>query len=296
MKRLFHTAAFALLCAIAVGTMPGSADTSGPADQSAADPLNATYWIEGQPAALVDGQCERPAAPGSAITMHTAIWKSVVYGDLDDDGDEDAALVLIHDPGGSGTFYYAAAALNTGGRYRGTNGILLGDRIAPTELSIRNHRVVIDYTDRNPDEPLSEAPSVHRSMALVVKDGQLLASDSPGRPEQANRGWVTVGHEGRAFKPCDGDDQWWLIGKSPTLKAIRDAYRRVESDPKHYRPVLMALVGEQVDPPPHGFGADHPGWLPVQMGRETLPSTAPASHCCGCLTFSKDSLKSVSVI
>jgi hypothetical protein len=45
-------------------------------------------------------------------------------------------LLITHDPGGSGTFYYVAAAINVNKRYQGTNAVLLGDRIAPMDIGI----------------------------------------------------------------------------------------------------------------------------------------------------------------
>ena len=47
-------------------------------------------------------------APDSATKIRTLIAGDMVEGDIDGDGDKDAALILVHDPGGSGTFYYVA--------------------------------------------------------------------------------------------------------------------------------------------------------------------------------------------
>ncbi len=289
MKRLYQTVVTGFIGVFVVGIFACPATAADRADQMTTGPLNATYRIDGQPVGLADGQCERPAAPGSATIVRTSVWKQPVYGDLDGRGDEDAALVLVHDPGGSGTFYFAAAALNTDGRYRGTRGVLLGDRIVPTAISIRDRQLVVDYTDRLPDEPFSAAPSVDRTMVLVVRDGHLLAVASGGKPEQETRGWVTIGHEVRIFKPCDGEDELWLIGQPPALKAIGDAYRQAESDPKHYRPVLMALVGEQVYPPTHGFGAEYAGAF--QATRLVRVETGAS---CGNPANSDDSVQAVS--
>ena len=81
------------------------------------------------------------AAPCISVRLLNRITADFVIdrtvpGDLDADGDMDEVLLLGHDPGGSGTLYYIAAPLNREGKYRGTNSILLGDRIIFQNLVI----------------------------------------------------------------------------------------------------------------------------------------------------------------
>ncbi len=103
----------------------------------------------------------------------TAYFGNELRADLDGDGSEDVAFIITHNPGGSGTFYYAVAALNTPGGYRGTDGYFLGDRIAPqpTNLSTdpKHVRVVVfNYADRAAGEPMTAGPSLGRSVYLKV--------------------------------------------------------------------------------------------------------------------------------
>ncbi len=93
--------------------------------------------------------------------------------DLNNDGRDDIVFLITHQPGGSGTFYYAVAALNTENGYTGSQGYFLGDRIAPqtTELS-QNPRhknvVVVNYADRNPGEPMTTQPSAGKSAYIKL--------------------------------------------------------------------------------------------------------------------------------
>jgi hypothetical protein len=48
--------------------------------------------------------CTMVAAPGSATNSRTQDFDAPVFGDLDDDGDDDAASWLVQQPGGSGTY------------------------------------------------------------------------------------------------------------------------------------------------------------------------------------------------
>lgn len=142
-----------------------------------ADPLSASYIVEGLKVQLVAGRAETEAAPGSAAKISTSAFGQPAFGDLDGDGDDDAALILLRQPGGSGTFFYVAAAVNTNGKFVGTNALFLGDRIAPQDISIRNGQVLVNYADRRPDEPMTVAPSVGQSRYFALKDGALAAVD-----------------------------------------------------------------------------------------------------------------------
>lgn len=142
------------------------------------DPLNATYTVEGRAVALVNGKATMPAAPGSATQITTMAFGEPVTGDLNGDGKPDAAIMLVQDPGGSGAFYYVAAAINmTTGTY-GTNAILLGDRVAPQNIQIQNGQIIANYADRAPGEPMTTPPSIGVSKYLTY-DGSILREAAP---------------------------------------------------------------------------------------------------------------------
>jgi len=160
---------FLILIAILVAAavylylMPGDA-------VPAIDPKNATYEIEEKQVTLTDGTSIVQDATSKTIT---AYFGNEAKGDLDGDGDEDIAFILIQNGGGSGTFVYAVAALNTGKGYIGTNGILLGDRIAPQTTGIQDGMILVNYADRLPDEPMAARPSVGVTLRAKVVDGRL---------------------------------------------------------------------------------------------------------------------------
>ena len=236
----------------------------------ASDPANATYVLDADVVALVDGKASRPAAPGSAERMETRVFGTPVAGDLDGDGDEDAALILIHRTGGSGSFYYLAAAIREAGGYRGTNAIFLGDRIAPQKVEIRNGVVLVNYADRLPGEPMTSSLGVRVTQYVALRDGELKAAEPFAPGMQWVEGWITLGHEVREFKPCDGQVALWLDPSSPAFQAIKVAYdRTLRPGGQPYSPVFMTLSGQRGAPPKDGFGREYEGsflaghWLQV---------------------------------
>jgi hypothetical protein len=142
-------------------------------------PKNATYIIEGQAVTLVNGMSVTPTAPGSATQVTTQYFGNETTGDLNGDGLPDTAFILTQNSGGSGTFYYVAVALNTSRGYVGTNGVLLGDRIAPQTTEIKNGQVIVSYADRKTGDAMTVPPSVGVSKYLTVSGNQLTETTHP---------------------------------------------------------------------------------------------------------------------
>ncbi len=140
---------------------------------SNSDYKNATYTIDGTSVQLVNGVAETPAAPGSAAMVTTRYFGNELVTDLDGDGRDDIAFILTQSGGGSGTFYYAVAARNTEQGFVGSDGYLLGDRIAPqsTTLSTQSKHsrvVVFNVADRATGESMTAKPTVGKSIYLKL--------------------------------------------------------------------------------------------------------------------------------
>jgi hypothetical protein len=144
------------------------------APQAAADYKSATYTIDGASVALVNGRAETAAAPGSASKIVTEYFGNEAKGDLNGDTIPDLAFLLTQSGGGSGTFYYVVAALQTSdGKYTGTNAVLLGDRVHPQSTNIIDGQLVVNYGERKAGEPMTAEVTVGVSKYLKVVDGTL---------------------------------------------------------------------------------------------------------------------------
>lgn len=153
----------------------------------AASPKDATYIINGKPVTLKDGVSETEAAPGSASKIITRYFGNDVTLDLDDDGRDDSVFLLTQETGGSGTFFYVVAALNTENGYAGSQALFLGDRIAPQTTDLgKGKQIIVNYADRAPGESFADRPSVGKSMYLLFN------------PETMQFGEVAQDFEGEA--------------------------------------------------------------------------------------------------
>jgi heat shock protein HslJ len=128
-----------------------------------------TYTINGQKITLENGISTTEAAPGSASKTVTRYFGNDVKGDFDKDGREDISFLLTQETGGSGIFYYVVARLNRINGIIGSEGLFLGDRIAPQNTELNNGNIIIvNYADRNPGEPITTQPSLGKSIWLKL--------------------------------------------------------------------------------------------------------------------------------
>ena len=147
-------------------------------DQVPFDARNSSFGVEGARVTLVNGVAETQFASMPDVKVVTRYFGNRVSHDLDNDGREDAVFLVTQDKGGSGTFFYVVAVLNTANGYVGSNSYLLGDRIAPQSMNIdegqtaqgtmRDNVIVVNYAVRKPSEPMTTAPSVGKSVWLKL--------------------------------------------------------------------------------------------------------------------------------
>lgn len=134
---------------------------------SATDYKNTTFLIEGHKVRLVNGT----AAGGEVMTRY---FGNDLKTDLNGDSIPDLAFLLTQERGGSGTFYYVVGAVQKAdGTYIGSDGYLLGDRIAPQNIvDSQNPRqknvIVVNYADRAAGESMTVKPSVGKSVYLKL--------------------------------------------------------------------------------------------------------------------------------
>jgi hypothetical protein len=85
------------------------------------------------------------------------------------------AVILVRQPGGSGTFYYVVALLGRADGATATPAILLGDRITVTAVRLDGAAIVVDMLGRAAGDPLTASPTVPITKRFVVDRGELVA-------------------------------------------------------------------------------------------------------------------------
>ena len=130
------------------------------------DPLNMSYTVENDVFVLTNGSGKATSSVDSSLIPSIMMFGTPTYSDQDGDGDIDAAVLLVKQSGGTGSFYYAALAINEGDKYVSTNALLLGDRIAPQTIEVHNGKAVFNFADRKEDEPMATPPSEGKSVTI----------------------------------------------------------------------------------------------------------------------------------
>jgi heat shock protein HslJ len=202
------------------------APTAAPAEEAAGltpDQLrNAGYsGIYTETVTLTDGLYEgEPFVPDSAARPTVQyIDGSEVFGDLDGDGVEDAAVLLVESSGGSGTFTYVGAQLNQGGQPVDAGAVWIGDRTQVATMAITGGQVVLDIVTQGPDDAQC-CPTLKVRKTLALQDGLLAEA---GSEEQG-----TV-----SFADLDGTS-WNLLELDTGVAVLPEA------------PITLQITGDQI--------------------------------------------------
>lgn len=119
---------------------------------------NAEYhseWPADGMAQLTDGEYQEEIVPGAASKLIIVVYPDMhAFGDLNNDGVDDAAVVLATSGGGSGTFISLEAVINDNGRPNHVATAMLGDRVELKSISIESGEILVDMITHGPDDPM----------------------------------------------------------------------------------------------------------------------------------------------
>ena len=98
----------------------------------------------------------------------------VCFGDLNNDGVDDAAVILGETGGGSGYFYYLYAVINDGKKQDVIKKFVeLGDRKIIKSFYIKNGEIIIDMLSHRPGDALS-SPSLKKNIKYKFADDKIV--------------------------------------------------------------------------------------------------------------------------
>ena len=184
MPRHTTAVAAAVVAALLAALLAACADSGGDGHGHVArsDLEAASYRSENAAdgvAELEDGEYEEPVAPGSSSMTSIVLGKSA-FGDLDGDGEDDAAAITIEQPGGSGTFSYVHALPWADGALTDAGAVFLGDRVRVEGVSIHDGVIVVAMLDRPEDASFSEAPTLPVIRRFRIEGGALTELEPAG--------------------------------------------------------------------------------------------------------------------
>ena len=122
---------------------------------------------------LINGAYQGELSVGSSAELTVTLGEMIILGDLDGDGTEDAAVLLIVDPGGSGTFYYLAVVVDEDGKPRNVASALLGDRVQVKSVSIQSGKIVVNMIAQGPGDPMC-CPTLEMTLRYVLQGEKLV--------------------------------------------------------------------------------------------------------------------------
>lgn len=175
---------------------------------------NARYYIGGpETVALKNGEFRE-----GTIQNHnfSHVWlERAAIGDLNGDGQEDAAVIVSQNAGGSGTFSYLNAVLNQGGSPEPVATRELGDRVVINTLQIKAGKIYLDLVSHSPKDAMAQ-PTLRKVITYSLQGNNLVelayhmpggAPPPPKMPDQASipgkdsRPQVPAGHDLEPKKP-----------------------------------------------------------------------------------------------
>jgi hypothetical protein len=122
---------------------------------------------------LSDGIYKEKIAPDSATELVVRLTDKMAFGDLNGDGAEDAAVILVSDPGGSGTFYELAAAINSNGKIKHSASIFLGDRVKVEKVDLSSGKILVKMVIHKRTDPMC-CPSLKVEQEYALRGEELV--------------------------------------------------------------------------------------------------------------------------
>jgi hypothetical protein len=138
---------------------------------------NLTYTPEeGKKTTLINGEGRFPL-PGFGLVSLYLVDACTAYGDVNNDGKEDAIIVLgQHADGTTGSWYQLVAVINRSNRpvplaYSSTND--LGDRAIIQSIIVQNGVITVAATTHGPDDPLC-CPTFSQTLRYIIMNNKLI--------------------------------------------------------------------------------------------------------------------------
>jgi hypothetical protein len=163
--------------------------------------LNAEYTIRRFDGAtlvyqFVDGAYQQgsDAAATDYVSLHLVAVdpdRQAVFGDLNGDGADDAAVILAENYGGTGVFVSVAAVLNENGQPRHAASFGIDDRPSINSFRIQDGTILLDAIVHGPNDP-GCCPDQAVTRDLKLFGGQLMLVGASSRTPAGDARVITI--------------------------------------------------------------------------------------------------------
>ncbi len=145
-------------------------------------------WTKSGKVQLVNGEYREPVAAGSATETIVKLTDDIAGGQVD--GKDAAAVILVTDPGGSGTFYDLALLVKEPKGWINQGNAFLGDRVKIHSLAIKDNEMVVDMTTQGPGDAMC-CPTLRVVRRFVLKENRLVKTSEEVR-RKANQKLIGI--------------------------------------------------------------------------------------------------------
>jgi heat shock protein HslJ len=133
-------------------------------------------WTASKKAPLTDGEYREQAAPGSATYTDIRLMDRMAFG-VSSAGQDMAAVIMVTNPGGSGTFFDLAVVVQQDGSPVNIASAFLGDRVQISSLYVKDGDIVVDMVTQGPDDAFC-CPTQRVTKRYALKDTELVETTS----------------------------------------------------------------------------------------------------------------------
>jgi len=159
-----------------IALQPALPETKVPTKQELENTTYTTEWTESGLAPLVDGEYREPIAPDSATELVVSLTDYLVAGEIGTAG-QASAVILVTQPGGSGSFYDLAVVAKINGEPNNLATIFIGDRVLINNIFIENGEVVLDMIIHGSEDPMC-CPTQHAIQRFALQGSELVPTST----------------------------------------------------------------------------------------------------------------------
>lgn len=119
---------------------------------------------------LTNGQYTENQSDGSVLLV--TLFDTIAFGDLNKDGVEDAAFLIIESMGGTGQFYSLSSMLSSSQGFTQSNSIFIDDRAIIHSLGIAERQVILNANVHDINDPMVN-PTLNMTKAFQLFNDKL---------------------------------------------------------------------------------------------------------------------------